>query len=173
MAEYTALSGKIKVFPASRRVGSADPFSRLMSESTITSIVNRLISSDGFVITHYESNYEISGLFEFNIFGYYIRVDDIEDVLDAFDDYTSIYASIELDDTATSGLHYLQIVGIDDTNYTGVKFTDTARTGTNIHCIKLFERTTTSSNWEVPDESYIIFSKDNLSLYDIDGGEIQ
>lgn len=181
---YNVLSGNIKVFPAARRTNGNDPFSRLMSESTITSIINRLIDSEGFVITHSDANGGAitGGLFEFNIFGYYIRVEDISDVLSAFSSSTDIYASIALDTVTVDGVSYVQISGMDDTTYSGVVFSDTVpeQTGTNIiHYLKIL--TKVGSKWVVPNSaddasvgsSYIKFGKDTLGLYDIDGGEIQ
>ena len=180
-------SNSIKIFPAVRRTGSADPFSRLMSESTITSIINRLIDYDGFVITHSAADNKSisSGVFEFNVFGYYIRIADVSELLSNFTsavDVDLIYASILLDETETNpgesnNLTYVQLYGQDTqgsaSSYEGVNFGIGQPTNTGsytLHFLPILEKQ--NDIWVVPETSYLKFSKDTLALYDIDGGEI-
>ena len=120
-------SSNIKIFPAARRTGSYDPFSRLMSESTVTSIINKLVDSDGFVVNSIEDTFSISdndailgnwprtandtistvtvssdpAELDFNIFGYFIKLDSngVFELLDSLSSENDIYAHIVLDST--------------------------------------------------------------------------
>lgn len=174
-------STNIKVFPAVRRSGTADPFSRLMSESTITSIINRLVDYEGFVITRSsEDNKSItSGVFEFNVFGYYVKIADVASLLSNFSSANNndvIYAYVEIDtfNTApgqTYNLSYEQLVGQDDNNlYKGVTFQIGEPSSDDIHYLPILKKE--GAIWVVPETSYLKFNKDTLALYDIDGGEI-
>lgn len=172
-------SNNIKVFPAVRRTGGADPFSRLMSESTITSIVNRLVDYDGFVITRStQSNKQIaSGVFEFSIFGYYVKIENVSSLISQFSSASNIYAYIDLDTSDTNpgqsnNLSYKQLIGQDvDSSYQGIKFESTEPQATSDRHI-LHILTKLNNVWVVPETSYLKFSKNTLALYDIDGGEI-
>lgn len=169
-------SSNIKVFPAARRIGEADPFSRLMSESTIASIVNRLVDSEGFVITSNTGTIS-SGVFEFNIFGYYIRIANISSILSSLSSGTSIYATIFLQNFTNDGVTYTELVGTDSETssptYSGVEFTTSIpsdRTDQEKHSLKILEKV--SGSWKVPSESRMKFSSDSLDIDVIDGGLI-
>lgn len=163
---YTS-SNNIKVFPAVRRTSSYDPFSRLMSESTITSIINRLIDKTGFVIS---DSVSLDAEFEFSINGYYIKVLNLGDVVSAVpQDATDIYASISLDETSANSMVFTQLVGIDvDGVYNGVDFSTSEPNST--FSLKIL--TKENDNWVIPEASKIKFTKDTLEFYDIDGGVI-
>ena len=166
-------SSNIKVFPAARRIGSADPFSRLMSESTIASIINRLIGSEGFIITS-SDNAISSGVFEFNLFGYYIKINDIASIISTLSSGTEIYATIFLETFQSGDLSYVELVGSDaDSNYNGVQFTTTVpadQTNKEKHYLKILEKV--DGSWKIPAESRIKFGRHDFSIDAIDGGEI-
>lgn len=165
-------SDNIKIFPATRRSGEYDPFSRLMSESTITSIINRLVDCDGFVINDeldvFNDSLDNNKPLEFNIFGYYIKIPNIKELLNAFSSATDIYASITLDGEqvpSSTGPSYTQVVGIDENDvYNGVTFSSSEPTVSDtVHALHIL--TKVGTNWTIPKASVIKF-------YEIDGGEI-
>ena len=166
-------SSNIKVFPAARRVSANDPFSRLISESTTASIVNRLIDAEGFVIT---SNTETisSGVFEFNIFGYYVRVANISSILSSLSSGSAIYATIFLATTTVNSVPYLELVGTDSgSNYTGVQFTTSIPSDVSNqekHYLKILEKV--SGSWRIPASSRMKFSSESLGIDVVDGGLI-
>lgn len=168
-------SNNIKVFPAARRTGSADPFSRLMSESTITSIINKFLNTEGFVITDSTGTIS-SGAFEFNIYGYYIKVEHVEDLISQFSSANKIYAAIYLDSSQTgvNNLRYTQLVGVDNGgSYNGVNFGSQVpadEANKEKHFLLILDKS--SGNWKIPSESRIKFNQTGLIIEAIDGGEI-
>lgn len=156
-------SDKIKVFPSARRNdGVNDPFSRLMSESTLVSIVNRLIDTDGFVITN---EYVANSPLEFNIHGYYFKVANVGNIVSSFSSVatgTLVYAIITLSQISGAALTFLELKNIDDSGkYQGVLF-DTSiptPTGTDeVYSLAVLEKT--SSGWKIPYDSLIKFNND-------------
>ena len=80
MSNYIA-SGNISVFPATKRGEAYIKKSRLMSEENLVGIINRLVDKEAFCITkEYGSNLP----FEFNIFGYYFKVNRGDSITDIF-----------------------------------------------------------------------------------------
>lgn len=83
-------STQIKVFPAVNRSVkySGDPYSRHTSEETISSIVNKLIDTNGFVITQIDENYDIAAQehFAFNIYGYYFNVSKLDNIINLWNE---------------------------------------------------------------------------------------
>lgn len=96
----------IKAFPAVNRSveHSGDPYARHTSEQTVSSVVNKLIDTNGFVITKLE-DVALDKPFAFNIYGYYFTVDRPLDIINLWDEdywndkepgaYT-FYAKIEI-----------------------------------------------------------------------------
>ena len=70
-------SKNIIVYPTTTRQDVFDPLARLTTEYNITSIINRLVGLDAFVITRKYTTIpgQMPSLFEFNIMGYYFAVD--------------------------------------------------------------------------------------------------
>lgn len=174
------LSQNAYVFPSTRRA-SNQLTARLMSETSITGMINNFIDTDGYVITNFsQSQVGASGLddpFEFNIFGYYFKVDKARSICNLFQTSNAIYAYIVLDKTGD----YYELMGQDDDTsgssyYQGVKFTDVdpSTDGTvydKMLCI--MAKPTGSSNWEVPENSKIRFiSGFAFDIKEIDGGQI-
>ena len=131
-------SKNIQVFPSARRV-NYQRTARLFSEKNLTSIVNQLLNVYGFVITK-PDNYIISDAnntpFEFNIAGYYFRVESVQDILDAVEYKNAntgdiICASITLntvEDVSSEVGTFIELDGQDDidnsqSTYSGVNFT--------------------------------------------------
>ena len=93
-------SKKIIAYPVVNRnlEVTGDITSRHTSEDLLTGIVNKLIDTDGFVITKRE-DFELGKPFSFNIHGYYFKVEKFEDILNLFDSLVKndrIYAAIDL-----------------------------------------------------------------------------
>ena len=171
-------SDNVQVFPSTRR-SNYQVSARLMSESSFANIVNRLIDTEGFVITSDEdvaasqASSPTTTVFEFNIHGYYFKISDVPELFNEFSSATSVYAAITLDVPSVDSIYY-ELQGQDNvvgnvSLYSGVQFYSSAVTGTNIYCLKLFERQATSSAWLVPQDSRIKF---RLGVQGIDGGEI-
>lgn len=176
---------KIIVFPSARRVNK-QASARLMSESSFVNIINKLIETDGFVITpeiDEAPGYLSEESFEFNIHGYYFKVEHAQDIINLFDSNTnvnSIYANIYLDKNG----NFYELKGQDyDSNgswvYQGVTFSDTNLSESSgqdkaDYSLLLFNResdTYGSLQWVVPIESRIKFMY-SFAL-GVDGGEIK
>ena len=130
----------IQVFPSARRV-KFQRTARLFTEKNLTSIVNQLLNVYGFVITK-PSNAQTSSTsepFEFNIAGYYFRVEQLKNILDAVEATNAsagdiIYATITLntvEDVSSETGTFIELDGQDEpenvgdtnTKYSGVSFT--------------------------------------------------
>lgn len=176
----------ILVFPSTRRMNK-QVSARLLSEQSFANQINKLIETDGFVITPEDdelpSGYSGSDPFEFNIHGYYFYVKTANDITSSFSisDYDSIYGNIYLD---TEG-NYTELKSIDSTisisdstsYYQGLVLssTDLTKESENAanYSLKLFEKVTTSNSgnlWMVPPESRLKFKY--IVALGVDGGEI-
>jgi len=141
-------STQIRVFPTVHRnmKVSGDIYSRHTSEDFLTSIVNRLIDEDGFVIT-VKDDFHNTSPFRFNIHGYYFNVETLDDIIDSFDHPVDeegnplpaieggsvLYAYIK---TKDMGGNWKELLGNDESSvvneppiesytYTGLVITDT------------------------------------------------
>lgn len=158
MAISYVKSNQIKAFPVVNRntAASGDTYAKHTSEATLTGIVNKLINSDGFVITP-RNKIKLDSEFAFNIFGYYFNVASLEYILEAvLKNVTdsspwlgSVYAGIDLvengqwtelmggDESTESG--NTGEPAIDSYQYKSVKFTTSLEDLTNTsHYIELF-----------------------------------
>ena len=111
-------SQNVTVFPSSQR--NIDS-SRLLTEQRITSIANKLLDVDGFVIASDAGG----GLAEFNILGYYFKCALAGSVLSGITDGEDVYAKIHINTNNTAGGYmYYYLEGEDDQygKYTGVSF---------------------------------------------------
>lgn len=156
----------IEVFPSVKR-GKNQVSARLMSEQAISGIVNNLIDTDGFIITR---NITSDGPFEFNIHGYYFKIDHINNLTNQFSTATSIYGIIQIKEEG----NYELLQGQDDEGeYRGIEFnsssgpTETPETGTKVYSLLLLSRTSTSGTWGIDKGSRYKF---NYS-FEVDGGE--
>lgn len=174
-------SENILVFPSTKR-GSKQVSARLLSEATLTSIVNKFLDTDGFVITS-EDEYGLDNPFEFNIHGYYFRVATTREIINSLANSTlAIYANIILKEEG----NYLQLQGQDDETvdpntsivtssiYKGINFSDNgpivSGDGT-VYSLLILQRDSTNSEWYVPADSRYKFTKESLDI-EIDGGII-
>ena len=82
MATAYLYTDNIQVFPSTRR-GNLQVSARLMSEGTISNLIDQLLDTSGFVITDKKSNYLTDEIFEFNIHGYYFYVDSAKYIINA------------------------------------------------------------------------------------------
>lgn len=179
-------SDKINVFPSTKR-GNVQVSARLMSESSMVDIVNRLIDTEGFVITQGStlggaSVDDTSPLaidtnsYEFNIFGYYFKIDKIQDITSLFDNtIVNIYAKITT--SAISAINnYIELMGQDVNDvYEGVVFegktsnqTPPTPASNNEHILWIL--TKNSSGWWVPLDSRVKFVYD--FAIGVDGGNL-
>lgn len=162
----------IFVFPSARRMNK-QVSARLVSEASLANIVNKLIETDGFVITPEpeEGNYVDNGFipsepFEFNVHGYYFKAITANDIYKVVfgNSYTfdspssnetdSIYANIYLDISTDPNYVELkvqdgQINELDENSlFKGVTFSDTDLTKESSspadYSLKLFEKETFS-----------------------------
>lgn len=180
----------IFVFPSTRRMNK-QVSARLMSEASLASIVNKLIETSGFVITpepesgqYAEQGFDPTLPFEFNVYGYFFRVETAQKILDLFSSGdTTIYANIFLDKTTDP--NYTELSGVDgplsgsdDTEvYKGLTLsTDDLTqlsTGAADYSLCLFQKDTLSgggTGWVVPLDSRLKFYY--TFALGVDGGEI-
>lgn len=171
-------STQVKVFPSTRR-GTNQVSARLITEYFLVGIVNKLIDTQGFVITpDPPSGYfpqTSTAQFEFNIHGYYFVIANISKILSEFRTSQEIYARIKLTDDSC-----IELKGQDETadlevtddsvfRYHGVEFVN-YKPSDDYYYLLLFKKGE-STNWYVPSESRIKFFTKSISI-DIDGGEI-
>lgn len=129
---YYLPTTSVFVFPSTRRMNK-QVSARLVSEASLANIVNKLIETDGFVITpepeqpetgdpdynikkkYYEQGFIPSEPFEFNVYGYYFRATSANSIINLFSgetNFTSIYANIYLDKTTDP--NYIELKGQDE-----------------------------------------------------------
>ena len=168
-------SDVIKVFPSTRRA-AYQLSARQLSEARIAGIINQLIDSDGFVITSQE-NFGKKLPFEFNIKGYYFRVNTLQDLVAMFSSATDIYASIKLQQVPNT--EYVELIGQDDEHkdvpdgedgiYYGLQVTTNPLTGDNLTSLHLL--TLVNDEWQIVTQSWTKFTGKSLDFI-VDGGEI-
>lgn len=165
----------ISVFPSTRR-DNKQVSARLISESSVVSMINKLIDTDGYVITpdNDEDIIEDSTMLEFNIHGYYFAIAQTSLLRSKFPSSNNIYANIYLDEVG----NYIELQGQDFDNndvweYRGVTFSDTdltlASENPADYSLWLFTRDE-QQTWQVPLESRTKFTFD-VAL-GVDGGVI-
>lgn len=176
-------SNSISVFPSARRMNK-QVSARLISEASLANIVNKLIETDGFVITpepeDSETGFIAQDPFEFNIHGYYFRADHANDITALADTgSTKIYANIFLD--TTTDINYTELKAadssineLDESSYfKGVEFSNDDPLPTADYSLLLFSKEQLSggnSGWIVPIESRLKFVY--TFALGVDGGEI-
>lgn len=161
-------SDNISIFPAARRYDKAEE-SRLFKEKSVITLINNLIDSDGFVIT---STIASEGPFQFNVYGYYICINNLSNLTSSFADKDNIYAVLDIDNEDNNYPELLgdnELIGDNQSQYAGISFVDTVPTGENIHYLKILEKK--DDSWEIPTDSKIKFNANSINIK-INGGEI-
>lgn len=182
-------SAQINVFPATRRTYSGARLNRLMSEASLTSIINKLVDCDSFVITTEDKFADITTeTFEFNLHGYYFSVDMAHlkrELSTTFANAPAVYAKIIVEDKDG----YQELVGQDETDdnevteasiftYKGLQLVNsmdrTAGANQTVYILQLLEKVTSESgsSWRTPDSSYIKFQRRSVFIDLVDGGEL-
>lgn len=165
-------SDKILVFPSTRR-GDTQRSARLVSEQSLTTLVNQLLDKDSFVIT---KEFDGNKPFEFNIHGYYFKIatgTDLLGIATALGNPTHVWANITLEETTTTPQNdtFVELKwGDDNGSYLGVDFTDGEGSG-DYHLEVL---TKEGGSYDVPTESTVKFNVSRVfgDVAVIDGGEI-
>ena len=176
-------STQVAVFPSARRgQNSAYMDARLTTVAALARIINSLIDKDSFIIKDAQNN------LEFNIYGYYFKVDRraLIDLVNSDVTISDIYACIQLENMSATNVPYTryEILGTDVdstlndevvTIYNGLQIylleskesiEDIMLDG--MHSIHLL--TKLNENWVVPEESIFKFEKSSLD-FDVDCGE--
>lgn len=168
----TLSSTNIVVFPTTRRTSAYSTRARLMSEMSLTGLINQLTDNDSFVISQ---SYSQSSAFKFNIHGYYFEVsaNALTSFVTAIPASGTLYAHIELVDTADG---YIELYGQDlDGAYTGLILNNTATYtpigGGTAYNLALLSKDA-NSNVSIPSDSLIQFDMDRFNLDLVDGGEV-
>ena len=124
MGNYLANSSNIFVFPTTKRE-QISRSSRLLTEKNLVDIVNRLVDIESFVITR-SFIYGGGASLDFNIYGYYISIDNFDLIIDSvtrgetITKGSSIWANIFIYKTGD----YDELYGSDEDGvYSGVIFT--------------------------------------------------
>lgn len=185
MATAYLYTDNIQVFPSTRR-GNLQVSARLMSEGTISNLIDQLLDTSGFVITDKKSNYLTDEVFEFNIHGYYFYVDSAKYIINAINNVSTsasaIYAHICIEQT--KGSDYKELKGQDDISsnpdsqsyYKGLCFSTSASapkkdtSTTTWYTLQLFEKI--NGTWKVPVNSRVKFKQRSLD-FNIDGGIVK
>ena len=103
----------VQVFPSSRRVATQSS-ARMFSEKPVVDITNKLIDTEGFVISNNSTSgyVKTSEPFEFDLYGYYFYIDTtiliINSVIAENADAKNIYAKIVLDGVPSNSLDFAQ-----------------------------------------------------------------
>ena len=175
-------SNAINVFPCANRGTAYNLQSRLTSEYNLTNIINQLIDTDSFVISNNLSN----GI-SFNIHGYYFSVSDYTSITTLDSSWTDVYATItissdvlvdgvifnELIATRTAGIGASDSLDNDQTEFTGVAFSNSPAEGDNTYSLHILHRDSTGSSWYIPPESTVKFvTNSTRRSIKIDDGEL-
>lgn len=118
-------SVNVRLYPSAFRGNNFNPEAKLNTEENITSLVSRLSSRDGFVLsnTWVSSTGGIanSNTFIFSLHGYIFEISNLASTLDSFSTNTSIYAHIRVGsmnsgnpDTGNTGYSAVVLTGIDE-----------------------------------------------------------
>lgn len=170
-------SENVNVFPSTRRTYSQSAFStRLMTESAIARLINKLIDYEGFVISDTINN----TLFEVNIYGYYFQIVNLSTFISSnFSSDSAIYASIIIDPSGLPSYQELYVPAENSsvTTFQGLIFTNdgnpsvTLPTNGFLKTLKIAIKE--NSTWIIPDESRMKFNLRSVGLIEIDGGIIE
>ena len=159
-------SEDVVVFPLSKsrlNDGTIDmDRTRLLTEKSVSNIINQLIDTNGFVISKEDSATKKVTV-EFNLMGYYFRVtldfglNEIKEALNG----TEVYANIYIDG-------YQEIQGQDNEGkYEGLILSKSPIYSASL---LILERTSTNSDkWEIPTSSRRRFDLSSLGINGIDG----
>ena len=175
-------SNAINVFPCANRGTAYNLQSRLTFEYNLTNIINQLIDTDSFVISNNLSN----GI-SFNIHGYYFSVSDYTSITNLDSSWTDVYATItissnvlvdgvifnELIVTGTEDIGASDSLDNDQTEFTGVAFSNSPAKGDNTYSLHILHRDSTGSSWYIPPESTVKFvTNSTRRSIKIDDGEL-
>jgi len=179
---YNTSSTNITVFPSSKRATSnvtttRSKSARLMSEYNLISLVNTILDVKSFVISNNET-FDSTNTIDFNICGYYFKVDDMADIITSNTNNFDIYANISF--ATADGYTELQGQDSDGDNgsYTGVDFSFGSPTTANN--LKLLKYNSLSSSYYIPEESKLKYNvsgirdenNNKIDFTIIDGGTI-
>ena len=170
-------SENVNVFPSTRRTYSQSAFStRLMTESAIARLINKLIDYEGFVISETIND----DLFELNLYGYYFQVTKLQEFITSnFNSDTNLYASVIIDPSGSPAYQELYVPAENSsvTTFQGLIFTNdenpsvTLPTNGFLKTLKIAIKE--NSTWIIPDESRMKFNLRSVGLIEIDGGIIE
>lgn len=180
----------VQVFPSARRVATQSS-ARMFSEKSIVEITNKLIDTDGFVISdNASSGYVVTtSPFEFDLYGYYFYVDRTDLIINAVinenAESKNIYAKIILDGVPSNSIDFTQnkqfqeLHGQDtnpgtdnpDSVYTGVEFVSSLPAVIPQNEKYLLLLTLSNGLWKIPDSSKRKFSLKSIEFdFAVDGG---
>lgn len=179
-------SDSILVYPSASRGQQAEYIdARITTETVVANTINKLIDTDGFIITDLESWNAETGVHssvEFNLFGYFFTLRNPDALLETFSTSNAIYAVIALHPVATheTGVYRYELFGQDDSTlgvYQGIQFNSSSAYENpeilpdqyKIVSLKIFDKV--NNSWELSEDTTFKFYKKSL-LFDVDGGEI-
>lgn len=157
------------VFPSARRMNK-QVSARLVSEASLASIINKLVDTDGFVITpapetgeYVQQGFNPNEAFEFNIHGYYFNITTAQKILDIFSGVSTdtIYANIYLD--KTSDPNYIELAGQDGPVVNAVDATSMYQ-GLTFSTDNLSELAVDATNPPKADYSLLLFQKELVGV---------
>lgn len=118
-------SVNVRLYPSAFRGNNFNPEAKLNTEENITSLVSRLSSRDGFVLSNTwvssTGGIDNSNTFIFSLHGYIFEISNLASTLNSFSTKTSIYAHIRVGsmnsgnpDTGNTGYSAVVLTGIDE-----------------------------------------------------------
>ena len=158
----------IHIFPVTNK--PSEKQSRLTTEYNITNIVNRLLDTKSFVIT--SGAVTNKSALEFNIQGYYVKVDKISD-LGTPTTASDCYATITIKSNVKDGQTFIELDGKEGTDgsYTGVTFSwGKPSSSTNASEYTLHILHYDGSKYTIPRASKIRFNQ--YAINKIDDGDL-
>ena len=156
MAQAYLSSDNVSVFPTTRRTHSQKFSTRLMTESAIARIINKLIDYEGFVISDEINN----TLFELNLWGYYFQLTDFLTLLNSSFNNIAVGSNVTAViyiDTSNSQFEELYVPAENSSQlqFQGILFisgeTPASISGCEIHSLIIAEKT--ANGWVIPDDN--------------------
>ena len=195
MSHINTSSDNIKIFPVANRP-KKDPAGRLTTEYNLTSLINKLLDVEGFVVTDTDNSVE-TGAFDFNLHGYFIHIEHIETLISGVnsdkgngDYYNYIYAVLGISSIESSNQRVDSISGIDyipddaeNYVYTGVHFIGTDSADPNDlestindifnnnvsitkYILKILKKNSDDNKYTIPIESKTKFGAKSITIDD-------
>lgn len=183
-------SRRVKLFPSAYRGNTEtieyDPEAKLTTEYNLTTIINRIVDKDSFVISRKIED-DKKDILKCSIHGYYFSIDLTDESstngtnpLAKFKNAIQIYATIKLQNVegtytpGTSATKYsllsltnqksstLNILDDDEDGFVGLNLSDTKSNLIGTYSLLILYRDNITMSWSIPEESKLKISTDSI-----------